>query len=120
MLGCSAALRAFGLRRKWRRGQVAKAEDCKSFIPGSNPGGAFSFFLYAGQLWLLGRARLSCQLHNTPCPGPRMTLAAFDSLWLTSRKEMNSPALVTRATFACEQKARIFLLECLATPNRLS
>ena len=28
----------------WRRGQVAKAEDCKSFIPGSNPGGASSFF----------------------------------------------------------------------------
>ena len=27
-----------------RHGQVAKAEDCKSLIPGSNPGAAFSLF----------------------------------------------------------------------------
>ena len=75
-------------------------------------------FLYARQLWLWGRsARLSCQLCNTPCPGPRMTV---DSLWLASRKEMNSPAPVTRTTSARKQKARIFRLKCLASPNRLS
>ena len=26
---------------RWRHSQAAKAEDCKSFIPGSNPGAAF-------------------------------------------------------------------------------
>ena len=104
-----------GAVAKWLRQRIANP-----LSPVRIRAAPFLSFLYAGQLRLLGRARLSCHLHNTPCPGPRMTLAAVDLLWLTSRKEMNSPALVTRATFACEQKARIFLLECLATPNRLS
>ena len=43
----------------WRRGQVAKAEDCKSFIPGSNPGGASSFFfpLFSRSASVMARSR---------------------------------------------------------------
>ena len=32
-----------------RHGQVAKAEDCKSLIPGSNPGAAFSPFFQSAR-----------------------------------------------------------------------
>ncbi len=34
------SFRTFSARKNRRHSQVAKAEDCKSFIPGSNPGAA--------------------------------------------------------------------------------
>ncbi len=63
--------------QKRRRSQVAKAVDCKSTIPGSNPGGA-SFFFRHPQHCLLIAAALVLPLAALPLIAAALALPAAD------------------------------------------
>ena len=69
---------AVGVAGTWPRSQVAKAVDCKSSIPGSNPGGAFYFssFLF---LWL--------RSVPTSCGGNDRSLRCRSALWRRFRDQ---------------------------------